>query len=256
LISTVLAIHYSRGALPGITDRSGRPQPPAVTEGFRMSSVLFGSISTLADTSELQRRAFNEAFEAHGLDWNWSHDDYVSMLGSNGGQDRIAEFARGRDQDVDASSVHATKSSIFQELLRSSGVSARPGVLETVNRAKRDGHRLGFVTTTSADNIAALFEALAPEVTSETFDIVVDRSAVSSGKPDPEVYRYALDQLGENAADAVAIEDNPGGVAAAHSAGVACVAFPNENTAAADFDGATATVDALDADNIVALLKS
>ena len=37
-----------------------------------MSAILFGSISTLADTSELQRRAFNEAFEAHGLDWNWS----------------------------------------------------------------------------------------------------------------------------------------------------------------------------------------
>jgi hypothetical protein len=34
-----------------------------------MSAILFGSISTLADTSELQRRAFNEAFSAHGLDW-------------------------------------------------------------------------------------------------------------------------------------------------------------------------------------------
>ncbi|VEG54621.1 haloacid dehalogenase superfamily protein, subfamily IA, variant 3 with third motif having DD or ED [Mycolicibacterium aurum] len=221
-----------------------------------MSALLFGSISTLADTSELQRRAFNEAFEAHGLEWNWSREDYAAMLGSNGGQDRIAEFAKGRNEDVDAAAVHATKSSIFQELLGTSGVSARPGVIETVQRAKRDGLRLGFVTTTSADNIAALLGALAPDVTAETFDIVVDGSAVTSGKPDPEVYRYALAQLGEDAGDTVAIEDNPGGVRAATGAGISCVAFPNENTAEGDFGGAAATVDALDADHVVSLLKS
>lgn len=221
-----------------------------------MSAIFFGSISTLADTSELQRRAFNEAFEAHGLDWNWSREDYVSMLGSNGGKERIAQFARGRREDVDAAAVHATKSSIFQELLGSSEVSARPGVIDTVQRAKRDGHRLGFVTTTSADNITALLAALAPDVTADTFDIVLDSSSVGPGKPDPEVYRYALAQLGEDAGDAVAIEDNPGGLRAATSAGVACVAFPNQNTAEGDFSGAAATVDELDADHIVALIKS
>ena len=49
-----------------------------------MSAILFGSISTLVDTSELQRRAFNESFEAYGLDWQWSQVDYAAMLGSNG----------------------------------------------------------------------------------------------------------------------------------------------------------------------------
>ncbi len=58
-----------------------------------MSAILFGSISTLVDSSELQRRAFNEAFEAHGLDWQWSQPDYVAMLESNGGAQRIADYA-------------------------------------------------------------------------------------------------------------------------------------------------------------------
>jgi phosphoglycolate phosphatase-like HAD superfamily hydrolase len=58
-----------------------------------MSAILFGSISTLVDSSELQRRAFNEAFESHGLDWQWSQPDYVAMLESNGGAQRIADYA-------------------------------------------------------------------------------------------------------------------------------------------------------------------
>ncbi|MFT7179418.1 MAG: phosphoglycolate phosphatase-like HAD superfamily hydrolase, partial [Oceanospirillaceae bacterium] len=37
-------------------------------------AILFGSIGTLVETSELQRRAFNQAFSEAGLDWNWSEE--------------------------------------------------------------------------------------------------------------------------------------------------------------------------------------
>lgn len=221
-----------------------------------MSALLFGSISTVADTSELQRRAFNEAFEAHGLGWNWSRDDYRTMLGNNGGKDRIAQYAKDRNEDVDAVAVHQTKSSIFQELLSSAGVSARPGVVETIRRAQQDGVRLGFVTTTSADNISALLTALAPEVSADTFDLILDSSSVTAPKPDPSVYRHALEQLGEDAAHVVAVEDNAGGVSAATDAGLTCIAFPNENTVGADFAAAETTVESLNPDEVVALLRS
>ena len=82
-----------------------------------ISAILLGSISTVVDTSELQRRAFNEAFSRHGLDWEWDRDRYVAMLESNGGRDRIAEYARTVGESVDADAVHTTKSSVFQELL-------------------------------------------------------------------------------------------------------------------------------------------
>jgi len=63
-----------------------------------MSAVLFGSIGALADTSEVQREAFNEAFRAHGLDWDWSREEYRQLLQSSGGKDRIATYA-GHDFD-------------------------------------------------------------------------------------------------------------------------------------------------------------
>ena len=219
-----------------------------------MSAILFGSISTLVDTSELQRRAFNESFEAYGLDWQWSQVDYAAMLGSNGGAQRIADFAQARGDDVDADAVHATKSQIFQELLATSGLKARPGVIQTVQEAKRRDVKLAFVTTTSPENIAAVLETLNPDISAETFDLIVDRDNVASPKPDAEAYFFALEQLGETADAVVAIEDNVGGVTAAALAGIKCIAFPNENTADGDFGDATATVDALDADRIVALV--
>jgi len=219
-----------------------------------VSAILFGSISTLADTSELQRRAFNEAFAASGLDWEWSRDDYISMLGSNGGAQRIADYASKQgNNDVDAAAVHTTKSEIFRELLGTENVSARPGVADTIERARQQGHKIGLVTTTSPDNVAALLNALKGQIDVSAFDIVVDKTAVEDPKPSPSAYLYALSELGVDATDAVAIEDNVGGVAAAVDAGIACVAFPNENTAAGDFSKAAETVKSVDVEHLAKL---
>lgn len=218
-----------------------------------MAAILFGSISTLVDTSELQRRAFNESFAAHDLHWNWSREDYRSMLGSNGGAQRIADYARDRGDDVDADTVHATKSEIFQELLRTAELDARPGVVATIEEAKRTDHKLGFVTTTSRANIDAILDALKPHISAKMFDLIVNSDSVQKPKPDPAAYSFALEQLGEDPAHAVAIEDNIGGVAAASAAGVRCIAFPNENTVGGDFSAAAETVETLDAARVLGL---
>jgi HAD superfamily hydrolase (TIGR01509 family) len=203
-----------------------------------MPALLFGSISTLADTSELQREAFNQAFTEHGLNWEWTREEYRSMLGSSGGADRVAQFASSSGETVDAAAVHATKSAIFQRSLATTSVEARPGVVETIAQAKASGYRLGFVTTTARANVEALLAALAPQVSASDFDVVTDASDVETSKPDPAIYRLVLGKLGVEAAECVAVEDNPGGTQAAAAAGIACAAFPNANTQEQDFGSA------------------
>lgn len=211
-----------------------------------MSAILFGSISTVADTSELQRQAFNEAFAAHDLDWKWDQDDYVAMLDRNGGQDRIAAYAESLGQEVDAAAIHETKSRIFQNTLATTGATPRPGVQETIEKAQREGVKLAMVTTTSQENVGSLVAAIHPVLDIASFDLLVDSSQVGESKPDKAAYAFALQSLGESAEDCVAIEDNVGGVQSAASAGVSVVAFPNENTAGHSFDQASGRVDRLD----------
>lgn len=200
-----------------------------------MPALLLGSISTVADTSEIQRDAFNRAFAEHGLDWTWDRDEYKTLLDSNGGRDRVADYAAKRGEEVDADAVHATKSKIYQDTLTSTDIAPRAGVAETIKAARDAGWKVGLVTTTSADNIAALGQALQGQVDLSDLDVVVDQGKVGARKPDAEAYTYALSQLGEQAQDCVAVEDNLGGVASAKAAGVPVVAFPNGNTVDQDF---------------------
>jgi HAD superfamily hydrolase (TIGR01509 family) len=210
-----------------------------------MPALLLGSISSVADTSELQRDAFNRAFQAHDLDWSWDRDTYRALLAGSGGQARLTEYARSLGRTVDAQAVHDTKSKLFQQSLSSAGLRPRPGVVETVAAARERGWKVGLVTTTSRANVVALLEALTPALQADDFDVVVDADSVGPPKPAPDAYAFAVEALSVPAAECVAVEDNLGGVAAARAAGVPCVAFPNANTAAHDF-GDTRVVDHLD----------
>ena len=212
-----------------------------------MSAILFGSISTVADTSELQRQAFTQAFEIHGLDWTWDRDEYRAMLSTSGGELRISEYARAMGKTVDADAIHATKSEIFRDLMASAELLPRAGVVDTIKQAKDREWKVGLVTTTSGDNVLALLAALSPAVQLLDFDVIVNSSSVERPKPDKAAYSFALKNMHEEPADCIAIEDNVEGVQAAVAAGLACVAFPNENTAADDFAAAVGLVDRLDA---------
>lgn len=212
-----------------------------------MSAILFGSIGTVADTSELQREAFNLAFEAHGLDWRWDRSTYRMMLARSGGRSRIADYADSLGQNVDVKAVHESKTKIFKANLASSGLSPRAGVVDTIRDARNSGWKVGLVTTTSHENVSALLEALSPHVRREDFDVVVDSSKVGKPKPDKAAYSYALEMLDEVPTQCVAIEDNVDGVKSAVAAGLVCVAFLNENTSGHEVPGAERRVDRLDA---------
>ncbi|QUJ76562.1 HAD-IA family hydrolase [Sulfitobacter albidus] len=202
-----------------------------------MKAILFGSLSVLVDTSELQRTAFNTAFREAGLDWDWTPDLYRDLLTASGGRDRIADYAEGRGDTVDVAALHARKSEIFQDALRSSDIGLRPVTLEMMDFADETGIKTAFVSTTSRENLDAVMQGFGGQDALK-LALVTDADTVSAGKPDPAIYLHALDALGLEAADVIAVEDNVPGMQAAQAAGITCVVYPNQNTVGHDFGGA------------------
>lgn len=78
-------------------------------------------------------------------------------------------------------------------------------------------------------------------------EVLITGDEVSRPKPDPEVYRHALWQLGVRPADAMAVEDSADGLRAALAAGLTTVVVTTERTAGDDLGGAAAVVSGRDA---------
>lgn len=191
-----------------------------------IKAILFGSIGTLVETSEFQRQAFNTAFSEAGLDWKWDINDYKDLLEKSGGKRRITDYATKTQTDVDAEQLHRRKTEVFDAMMLKQGSTLRPGVQDIIETAKGRGVKLAFVTSTSQENVDALFKSLASQVSRDDFDFVGNAGMVENSKPASDIYNVALHALDIGSDECVAVEDTAESMQAATGAGIKCVAFP------------------------------
>src|SRR5699024_3603646 len=74
---------------------------------------------------------------------------------------------------------------------------------------------------------APLAEVLLESLPEQTFAAVVTGDQVTHGKPSPDPYLLAAEQLCVNPADCLALEDSPTGVRSATGAGVPTLGVPH-----------------------------
>ena len=189
-------------------------------------SLLFGSIGTIIETSELQRESFNEAFKEAGLDWYWDHEDYRLLLKQSGGTKRIEDFAEKNNTTVEAQKIRERKTHIFNKKLMTEKLMPREGVIDVIQYAKNNQIKLGFVTSTTKDNVNSVFLALKNYFIEEDFDFVGNNMMVQNPKPHSDIYIEAIKRLNLEPNECIAIEDSRESALSAHNAKVSCIAFP------------------------------
>jgi HAD superfamily hydrolase (TIGR01509 family) len=190
-----------------------------------LQALIFDVDGTLAETEELHREAFNAAFAAAGLGWQWDVPLYAQLLEVTGGKERIAYYQdlAGLADRLDAPSIaalHADKTRRYAALVQSGGLALRPGVRQLLEEAHAAGLRLAIATTTSRPNVEALLAACAPL---PDFQVIASGDEVARKKPAPDIYQAALARLALPAAACLALEDTRNGVLSAVGAGLRCV---------------------------------
>ena len=220
-----------------------------MTTAADLEAIVFGSLGTVSETSDLHRQAFNQTFKDLGLEWDWSVETYTELLSTVGGRDRIIAFARsyGDDSvtDATATELHTHKTKVYEQLVREAPSVLRPGVARLVRETKAAGLPVGLATSTSQGNLKANFESFGEHLTLDDFDVVVTSDDVDRGKPAPDAHVVALSRLSVRPRRTIAIEDTTAGVAAAYIAGSTVVATPGVYTKDHDFSSAAVTVDSL-----------
>jgi HAD superfamily hydrolase (TIGR01509 family) len=209
-----------------------------------LSALIFDVDGTLAETEELHREAFNEAFAAAGLDWHWDRALYGELLEVSGGKERIAHYQRraGVAAPLDAANVaalHAAKTAGYTARVQAGGLRMRPGIRRLLAEAKQAGLRLAIATTTSRPNVEALLAAAAPL---PAFDVIAAGDEVPAKKPAPDVYRLALQALRLPASACLAFEDTVNGLVSASGAGLHCVVTVSAYGGAGPFPGAASVL--------------
>ena len=212
-------------------------------------AILWDVDGTLAETErDGHRVAFNLAFEEFGIPWRWDERHYGELLDISGGRERLLYDMAQRD-DVPAvpgererlaRAIHERKNTVYGQLVHERAIPLRAGVLELLDQCRTEGVRVAITTTTSRSNVDALLRSHFGAQWQERFAAVVCGEDVRSKKPDPEAYRQTLATLALGPLDTIAIEDSPGGVAAARAAEIPVVVTRSYYFGAAPIEGAIA----------------
>ena len=101
--------------------------------------------------------------------------------------------------------------------IRENGLKLKPGVHEIFLHLKENGYLIGLATSTYQERAE---RNLKNAGILEVFDKIVYGGMVTNGKPAPDIYLKACEQLGVEPKEAMGVEDSINGVKASAAAGL------------------------------------
>jgi beta-phosphoglucomutase family hydrolase len=195
-------------------------------------AVLFDLDGVLTPTAEVHMRAWEKMFSdylsARGVAEPYSQSDYFDYIDGKPRYDGVRSFLASRDitlpegssdDPADAETVCGLgnrKNEVFAGVLANEGVQPYAGSVALLDHLALAGTRVAVVS--SSRNARAV---LAAAGLADRFDVVVDGVVAGTehlaGKPSPQTFLYAAQQLGVSADRTVVVEDALSGVEAGHA---------------------------------------
>lgn len=197
-----------------------------------IKAIIFDLDGVLLDSVGRDIAITVQVFNNFGYSITQSDEQYI--IGWHPA-DRISVFAEKFNMSPEEQQlIVAAEKHLYRELWDSTS-KLLPGVKECLDTMKTKGLTLALATTSTGESVSKFLQKFNLH---GYFTLILTREDVFTRKPNPEVYTKAWNELGYKSEEMIVVEDTEIGVRAAKSAGLPCVAVPNDYTKAQDFSGA------------------
>ena len=186
-----------------------------------IKGVISDMDGVMLDSEKLYVRFWCEAAQSLGFPMEKKHALGIRSMARPFAIEKLQGwFGEGFDYDA----VRNRRKALMDDYVRKNGIEAKRGAKELLEWLKQNGYAVALATATPVGRASAYLEqtGLLPY-----FDKICSARQVAHGKPAPDIYLFAAEQLGLAPQECIALEDSTNGVRSAAAAGCKTVLVPD-----------------------------
>jgi beta-phosphoglucomutase len=182
----------------------------------RFKAVIFDLDGVITDTAHYHYLAWKRLAESQGVHFDHAFNENLKGIDRMGSLDLILASASRTYSMEEKLALADEKNEHYKTLINTmSAADLLPGAVQALDAVRAAGLKIGLASVSK--NAFTVLDHLG---IADKFDYVVDAARIARGKPDPEIFLKAAQELGVAPADCLGVEDAVAGVASIKGAGM------------------------------------
>lgn len=184
-------------------------------------AVIFDMDGVLIDTEKYLVKFWCQAANEMGFDMKPEHALLIRSLDAKFAEPKLKEIL---GETFDYKAVRNRRRMLMNAHIREHGIEKKKDVDQTLDYLRKKGYKTAVATASDWERTKNYLEQIKIY---DKFDNIVCAPMVENGKPMPDIYLYACEQIGEKTENCIAVEDSPNGILSASSAGLKTIMVPD-----------------------------
>lgn len=189
--------------------------------GEQIKAVIFDMDGVILDTEKLYCRFWREAAEFFGYRMTEEMALGMRSLNPTKGRELLEEYY---GMFVDYQTIRNKRMQLMEKYISEHGVEVKPGIYDLLEFLKANHIKCAVATSSPWERARYHLERAR---VLRSMEGVASAYRVKKGKPEPDVYLYAIERLGVRPEECLVLEDSPTGLTAACRAGCVPVMVPD-----------------------------
>lgn len=186
-----------------------------------IKGAIFDMDGLMIDTEKLYLRYWKQAAADFGYTMEDKHVFSIRSLARKFSNPLLKSFF-GEEFPVDE--VRQRRTELINAHIEENGINVKNGLFKLWDFLKENSIKIAVATATPRDRTMLYLNKIN---VLDYIDAIVCGDMVTTGKPDPEIYLTAANQLQLPPCECAAFEDSPNGIKSAYSAGCKAIMIPD-----------------------------